>query len=51
MLASLRGCIAPATAAGVSWPKEVSTLPTDVAEDTIRELALPLGSSTSRCAR
>lgn len=27
----------------VSWPKKVSKVPTDVTEDVIRELALPLG--------
>jgi len=27
----------------VSWPKKASKLPTDITEDTIREVALPLG--------
>lgn len=27
----------------VSWPKRASKLPTDITEDVIRELALPLG--------
>lgn len=27
----------------VSWPKKTSKVPTDITEDTIRELALPLG--------
>jgi hypothetical protein len=27
----------------VSWPKKSSKIPTDITEDTIRELALPLG--------
>jgi hypothetical protein len=27
----------------VSWPKKASKLPTDISEDAIRELALPLG--------
>jgi hypothetical protein len=27
----------------VSWPKKASKVPTDISEDTIRELALPLG--------
>jgi hypothetical protein len=27
----------------VSWPKRVSKVPTDVTEDVVRELALPLG--------
>jgi hypothetical protein len=27
----------------VSWPKKASKIPTDITEDTIREIALPLG--------
>ena len=27
----------------VSWPKKASKVPTDITEDTIRELALPMG--------
>jgi hypothetical protein len=27
----------------VSWPKKSSKVPTDITEDTIREVALPLG--------
>ena len=27
----------------VSWPKKASRMPTDITEDTIREIALPLG--------
>ena len=27
----------------VSWPKKSSGVPTDITEDTIREVALPLG--------
>jgi len=27
----------------VSWPKKASKVPTDITEDTIRELAFPLG--------
>lgn len=42
-LETLRGRIAPAAAVWVSWPKKASKVPTDVTEDTIRELALPLG--------
>ena len=42
-LGSLRGRIAPAAAVWVSWPKKASKVPTDITEDTIRELALPLG--------
>jgi hypothetical protein len=42
-LDSLRTRIAPAAAVWVSWPKKASKVPTDITEDTIRELALPLG--------
>jgi hypothetical protein len=42
-LEDLRGRIAPAAAVWVSWPKKASKVPTDVTEDTIREVALPLG--------
>jgi hypothetical protein len=27
----------------VSWPKKASKVPTDITEDTIREVALPMG--------
>ncbi|MBA3831952.1 MAG: DUF3052 family protein [Chthoniobacterales bacterium] len=27
----------------ISWPKKASKVPTDITEDTIREVALPLG--------
>ncbi|HUL94968.1 MAG TPA: hypothetical protein VLT89_03095 [Usitatibacter sp.] len=39
LLASLR----PDAAIWVSWPKKASKVPTDVTEDTIRGVALPLG--------
>jgi len=42
-LEDLRGRIAPAAAVWVSWPKKSSKVPTDITEDTIREIALPLG--------
>jgi len=42
-LARLRKTIAPAAAVWVSWPKKSSKVPTDITEDTIREVALPLG--------
>ena len=42
-LDSLRTRIAPAAAVWVSWPKKASKVPTDITEDTIRELALPIG--------
>ena len=42
-LARLRPLLAPAGMVWVSWPKKAAKLPTDVTEDLIRELALPLG--------
>lgn len=33
----------PVSAIWVSWPKKAAKVPTDITEDTIRELALPLG--------
>jgi hypothetical protein len=33
----------PAAAIWVSWPKKASKVPTDITEDTVRALALPLG--------
>lgn len=35
--------IKPAGVIWVSWPKKASKRPTDITEDVIRELALPLG--------
>ena len=42
-LDTLRPRIAPAAAVWVSWPKKASKVPTDITEDTIRALALPIG--------
>lgn len=42
-LASLRRSIKPNGVVWVSWPKKASKMPTDITEDTIRELAFPLG--------
>ena len=50
-LNSLRGQIAPDGQVWVSWPKQASKVPTDITEDTIRELCLPLGFvDTKVCA-
>jgi hypothetical protein len=35
--------IKPAGAIWVSWPKKASGIPSEVTEDTVREVALPLG--------
>jgi len=51
LLSSLRHQIAPDGQVWVSWPKQASKLPTDITEDMIRELALPLGFvDTKVCA-
>jgi len=42
-LRRLREALPPAAALWISWPKQASKVPTTVTEDTIRELALPLG--------
>ena len=50
-LTALRHQIAPDGQIWVSWPKKASQIPTDIAEDTIRELCLPLGLvDTKVCA-
>ena len=33
----------PAASVWIAWPKRASKVPTDITEDTIREVALPLG--------
>jgi hypothetical protein len=43
MLAGFRQRLDPQAIVWVSWPKKSAKMPTDVTEDTIRELALPLG--------
>ena len=42
-LATLRRSIAPEGVVWVSWPKKASGVATDITEDKIRQLALPLG--------
>ena len=43
LLVVLRDRIARDGQVWVSWPKKAAKVPTDVSEDTIREVALPLG--------
>jgi hypothetical protein len=43
LLRTCRSRLRPTAVLWVSWPKKSSTVPADVAEDTIRDLALPLG--------
>ncbi|MEQ1856702.1 MAG: DUF3052 domain-containing protein [Longimicrobiales bacterium] len=42
-LRELRATLRPDAAVWVSWPKRSSKVATDVTEDVIREVALPLG--------
>ncbi len=42
-LKKARTAIKPEAMVWVSWPKKASKVPTDITEDTIREVALPLG--------
>lgn len=39
----LMAAIAPAGSIWISWPKKASRVPTDITEDTIREVVLPIG--------
>jgi hypothetical protein len=43
LLNTLRRKLSHEAAIWVSWPKKSSKVPTDITEDTIREIALPLG--------
>lgn len=38
-----RRVLGPAAVVWVSWPKKSAKVPTDITEDTVRALALPLG--------
>lgn len=42
-LANYRKTLAPTAVVWVSWPKRAAKMPTDISEDVIREVALPLG--------
>lgn len=42
-LGLLREVLHPDRAAWICWPKKASKVPTDITEDVIRELALPIG--------
>jgi hypothetical protein len=43
ILAGLRASLRPAVPVWVSWPKRAARVPTDVTEDVIRAVALPMG--------
>jgi hypothetical protein len=42
-LKAYRARLRPAAAIWVSWPKKAARVPTELTEDTIRAVALPLG--------
>lgn len=42
-LARLRKQLEPAGFVWVSWPKKASKVPTDITEDVVRDIALPMG--------
>jgi hypothetical protein len=42
-LARIRSELKPTGMVWVSWPKKAARVPTDITEDTIRAIALPLG--------
>ena len=42
-LRALMPLLAPGSFIWVSWPKKASKVPTDITEDTIREVCLPMG--------
>jgi hypothetical protein len=42
-LAVYRSDLGPEAVVWVSWPKKAAKVPTDITEDVIREVALPLG--------
>ena len=51
LLTALRHQIARDGQVWVSWPKKAAKVPTDITEDTIREVALPMGFvDTKVCA-
>ena len=43
VLKACRAKLGPTAALWVSWPKKAAKVPTDITEDTIRDLALPPG--------
>jgi hypothetical protein len=43
VLTGARHKLAPTGMVWISWPKKASKVPTDITEDTIREVCLPMG--------
>lgn len=50
-LPALMKAIAPDGMIWVSWPKKRARVATDITEDVIRTIAIPLGLGMSKCAR
>lgn len=46
----LMAAIAPAGSIWISWPKKASKVETDITEDTIREIVLPIGLVDTKVA-
>jgi hypothetical protein len=42
-LAAFRDTLKPTAVVWVSWPKKSAKVPSEISEDTVREIALPLG--------
>jgi len=49
-LAALQPRLAPAGMLWVCWPKRASGVPTDITEDVVREVALPMGLVDTKVA-
>lgn len=49
-LSALGAAVFPDRTLWIAWPKRVSKVPTDVTEDVVREVALPLGLVDTKVA-
>ena len=49
-LGALGGAVFPDRTLWIAWPKRASKVPTDVTEDVVREVALPLGLVDTKVA-
>ena len=49
-LPALKAALEPAGRLWVAWPKKASKVPTDMTEDVVREVALPLGLVDNKVA-
>jgi hypothetical protein len=46
----LKGALDPAGRLWIAWPKRASKVPTDMTEDVVREVALPIGLIDNKVA-